>query len=213
MNRPFALVFTALALAVAPIGAPAGAQVGKPLGMLDPNIATEQELAALPHLNVALAKALIAKRPFANMLAVDSTLASLTREQRTELYRRLFLHINLNATTREEILLIPGSGNRVVREFQEYAPYASLAVFHREMRKYWDEAEVARLESYVFVPLDPNTASDEDILTIPGVGARMLREFKEYRPWRTVEQFRREIGKYVDANEVSRLLRYVRIGG
>lgn len=208
MQRIVAVAGLALALAV---GA-ADAQVGKPLGMLDPNLATEQELAALPHLNATLAKAVIAKRPFANMLAVDSTLSSLTREQKTELYRKLFLHINLNATTREEILLIPGSGPRVVREFQEYAPYASLAVFHREMRKYWDEAEVARLESHVFVPLDPNTASDEDILTIPGVGARMLREFKEYRPWRTVEQFRREIGKYVNAAEVNRLLRYVKIG-
>ena len=50
-----------------------------------------------------------------------------------------------------------------------------------------------------------------DILTIPGLGARMLREFKEYRPYKAIEQFRREIGKYVDAKEVARLERYVTI--
>jgi hypothetical protein len=37
----------------------------------------------------------------------------------------------------------------------------------------------------------------------------MLREFKEYRPWRTKEQFDREIGKYVDAKETARLWRFM----
>ena len=37
----------------------------------------------------------------------------------------------------------------------------------------------------------------------------MLREFKEYRPWKTAAQFEKEIGKYVDAKEVKRLWRYV----
>jgi hypothetical protein len=39
----------------------------------------------------------------------------------------------------------------------------------------------------------------------------MLREFKEYRPYRSIEQFRREIGKYVNENEVARFERYVTI--
>ena len=39
----------------------------------------------------------------------------------------------------------------------------------------------------------------------------MLREFKEYRPYSRIEQFRREIGKYVDDDEVARLERYVEI--
>jgi hypothetical protein len=37
----------------------------------------------------------------------------------------------------------------------------------------------------------------------------MVREFKEYRPWKTKGQFEKEIGKYVDAKEVARLWRYV----
>jgi hypothetical protein len=37
----------------------------------------------------------------------------------------------------------------------------------------------------------------------------MLREFKEYRPYKNIEQFRKEIGKYVNAKEVARLERYV----
>ena len=59
------------------------------------------------------------------------------------------------------------------------------------------------------VPVNINTASDAEILRIPGVGPRMLREFKEYRPWTSTEQFRREIGKYVDKAEVARLEKYI----
>jgi DNA uptake protein ComE-like DNA-binding protein len=59
------------------------------------------------------------------------------------------------------------------------------------------------------VPVNLNTGSDEDILSIPGAGKRMLREFKEYRPYTNIEQFRKEIGKYVDKKEVARLERYV----
>ena len=51
--------------------------------------------------------------------------------------------------------------------------------FRREIGKYVKEDEVARLEQYVLVPIDLNSASDEDILSIPGLGRRMLREIHE----------------------------------
>ena len=59
------------------------------------------------------------------------------------------------------------------------------------------------------VPININTATDAEILRIPGVGPRMLREFKEYRPYTSIDQFRREIGKYVDKAEVARLEKYI----
>jgi DNA uptake protein ComE-like DNA-binding protein len=121
----------------------------------------------------------------------------------------MFVQINLNTATREEILMIPGVGKRLLHEFEEYRPYKTLAQFRKEIGKYVDQKEVARLEQYVFVPINLNSASDADILTIPGVGKRMLHEFKEYRPYRNIEQFRKEIGKYVDKKEVARLERYV----
>ncbi|HEX7090584.1 MAG TPA: hypothetical protein VF192_10660 [Longimicrobiales bacterium] len=193
--------------------APAGAQVGKG-DLLEANLATKEQLLALPGVDEALADAIIEGRPYANMLEVDRVIAArLDEAQRTELYKRFFLPINLNTATAEEILLIPGVGPRMRHEFEEYRPYAGLAEFHREIGKYVDDDELARLEQYVFVPIDLNTASDEDILSIPGLGRRMLHEFKEYRPYRAIEQFHREIGKYVDDVEVARLERYVVIGG
>jgi DNA uptake protein ComE-like DNA-binding protein len=134
---------------------------------------------------------------------------SLSREQRSGVYRRLFVQINLNTAADAEILLIPGIGDRLLGEFKEYRPYKALAQFRREIGKYVDDREVGRLEQYVFVPINLNTATDADILSIPGVGQRMLTEFKEYRPYKAIQQFRREIGKYVDDREVARLERYV----
>ena len=189
---------------------PASAQVGKPVTIVDANAATEQQLAAIPQLTPALVKGIMGRRPFASITELDALLGqTLSAEQRTAVYSRLFVHLNLNTATREQILLIPNAGNRMVREFLEYRPYKALAQFHREIDKYVDDTELARLEQYVFVPIDLNTATDADIQTIPGIGARMLREFKEYRPYKAMAQFRREMGKYVDDKEVARMERYV----
>ena len=198
----------ALALAATAVVSPA-AQVGK--GLLDANTAAEKDLLGVPHMNAALVKAMIGKRPFGSQGEFNTFLSSqgLTPEQLKEVYGKTFVHLNLNTATPEEIMMIPNMGKRMVGEFVEYRPYDGLARFRREIGKYVDQKEVARLEQYVFVPLDLNTASDQDILTIPGLGQRMLHEFKEYRPYKSMEQFRREIGKYVDKNEVARLERYV----
>ena len=188
------------------------AQVGRSVGVRDANTVPEAEIATMPNMTADLAKALVAARPFANATALEAHLATkLSAEQRAALYARLFVHVDLNSAAREEIALIPGMGPRMIREFLEYRPYKDMAVFRREIGKYVSTEEVARLEQYTFVPMDINTASDDDLMTIPGLGPRMLREFKEYRPYRNVEQFRREIGKYVDAKEVARLERYIAI--
>ena len=203
----------ALPLAFAMLyGGSAHAQVGRNQGVLNPNTATEAEMSALPHMGATKAASMLEGRPFRNMLEVHARVGeSLTEEQQDEVYSRLFLPLNLNETTEEEILLVPGVKARMAHEFEEYRPYAGLPVFRREIGKYVDDDEVARLEQFVFVPIDLNTASDEYILSIPNLGNRMLHEFKEYRPYRRIEQFRREIGKYVDDDEVARLERYVTI--
>jgi DNA uptake protein ComE-like DNA-binding protein len=198
----FALSFTLPHIAIG--------QVGNSAGLVNPDLASEKELLALPHMNAALVKSVIEQRPYMNMASLQALLAkALSKDQLTELYGKMFVQLNLNSASEEEILLIPGLGKRMLHEFQEYRPYKTIAQFRKEIGKYVDQKEVARLEQYVFVSIPLNTASDDDILTIPGLGKRMLREFKEYRPYKNMEQFRKEIGKYVDKKEVARLEKYV----
>ena len=185
-------------------------QVGKNIDVLNPNLAGEKELAGIPHVNAELAKTIIENRPYLNMTDFNTLLAkTLKEEQLNEVFVKLFVPINLNIASDEEILMVPGVGRRMHHEFDEYRPYVSLKQFQREIGKYVDDEELARLEQYVFVPVNLNDASDEDILSIPGLGSRMLHEFKEYRPYKSIEQFRREIGKYVDDKELARLERFV----
>ena len=108
-------------------------QVGKPVTIVDANAVKEADLAKLPHMTPALAKQVIAKRPFKTVLDLDAVLSSLSKEQRAELYVKLFVPINLNTAADAEILLIPMVGNRMLREFKEYRPYTALAQFHREI--------------------------------------------------------------------------------
>ena len=190
---------------------PAAAQVGKSLGVVDANTVAEADLAKMPGMTPAIAKAVVAARPFDTVVAFNAFLLGqkLTQEQANELYKSAFIHINLNTATGEEILLVPGAGKRMAREFAEYRPWKSYAQFDKEIGKYVDAKEVARLAQYTFIPVNINTATDEDVFSIPGAGKRMVREFKEYRPWKTQAQFEKEIGKYGDAKEVKRLWRYV----
>lgn len=57
--------------------------------------------------------------------------------------------------------------------------------------------------------LNLNTATREQFLTVPNVGDRVVREFFEYRPYTSILQFRREIGKYVSADQVAAYEQYV----
>jgi DNA uptake protein ComE-like DNA-binding protein len=59
------------------------------------------------------------------------------------------------------------------------------------------------------VKLNLNTATGEEFRTIPDVGDRMVREFEEYRPYVSILQFRKEIGKYVDEAQVAAYEEYV----
>jgi DNA uptake protein ComE-like DNA-binding protein len=189
--------------------APAAAQVGP--GLQDLNAIPEAALTGLPNMTPAIAKALIAARPFPTIVEANTFLLGqkLTQEQINAIYERAFVHLNLNTATAPEILLVPRIARRMTREFEEYRPWVNFAQFDREIGKYVDAAEVARLKQYVFIPLNLNTATDDQFKTIPQLGPSMLREFKEYRPWKTKAQFEREIGKYVDAKEVARLWRFM----
>jgi DNA uptake protein ComE-like DNA-binding protein len=146
------LAVVAIAAGAAPPLLAQGAS-GATTTLVNPNTASAAELAKLPHMNAAIAKAVVGKRPFANMTDLDAFLTGqkLTREQLTELYGRMFIPLDLNRAADAEILLIPNLGRRMLNEFKEYRPYKAIEQFRREIGKYVSKEEVARLERYVVV--------------------------------------------------------------
>ena len=79
--------------------------------------------------------------------------------------------LNLNTLTGDELTAaIPGFPNRMIREFLEYRPYASIQQFRREIGKYVGDAQVAEYEKYVYVPISLNDSDSETLQQIPGLG-------------------------------------------
>jgi len=192
------------------IAAPS-AQVGQ--GLQDLNAIPEATLAALPNMTPAIASAVVAARPFNNIVEANTFLLGqkLTQEQISAIYERAFVHLNLNTATAAEILLVPRIASRMTREFEEYRIWVNFAQFDSEIGKYVDDAEVARLKQYVFIPMDLNTATDDQFRTIPQLPGNMIREFNEYKPWKAKAQVAREISKYVGDKETARLWRFLTI--
>ena len=182
-------------------------EVEKPalLGVLNANLATESDLVDLG-LSEEVVQQLLAARPFLSMVDFNSIIES---ENTEELFKKIFVPFNLNTTEEKDFKMIPGVGDKMAHEFEEYRPYTSILQFKREIGKYVDEQEVARYLDYVFVPVELNTSSEDDIKALPGIGKKMTHEFLEYRPYKNLAQFRKEIGKYVDDKELSRLERFV----
>jgi DNA uptake protein ComE-like DNA-binding protein len=145
----------ATAAAPAPIGATTTAATGGEVqtsALTDPNSATREDLVAAG-LDSASANAVIAGRPYADMVAVDKVLTArnLSADQKKAVYAKVWKPIDLNTAKAEEILLIPGVGRRMLHEFEEYRPYKTMDQFRREIGKYVDKTELARLEQYVSV--------------------------------------------------------------
>ena len=173
--------------------------------VLNVNLTNESDLVSFG-LSSDLINDILANQPFLNF---SNFILLLDGNKNEELFRKVFLPLNLNTANESDFHMIPGVGKKMAHEFVEYRPYSSIEEFKREIGKYVDDSEVFRYLNYVFVPVELNTSKESDIKNLPGVGNKMAHEFIEYRPYKNITHFRREIGKYVDEKELNRLERLV----
>lgn len=194
----------------------ARAQLGKQQGLVEPNVAADSTIAALPALNAGIAAALKAARPILSVVDLDGLLAGkgVGKPQRTTLYGKMFVHVDLNRGSDAELMLIPGMDARKLAAVKSGRPYKTFASFTDAVTKASNGAEATRIEQYVFIPIELNTWTPDIMDSFAGIGVgtrQWKREFEEYRPWTSMEQFEREIGKYLRnrPTELKRLERYV----
>ncbi len=117
--------------------------------------------------------------------------------------------LNANTAAAEEIAGLPHMDEILAEVIIVNRPFVTISELHDLLTADLDDSQLEELYARLFVPINLNEAKRSDILLIPGVGGRMAHEFEEYRPYSNIEQFRREIGKYVDETEVARLEQYV----
>ena len=120
------------------------------------------------------------------------------------------VRININTASEEQLLTIPGVGTKIADELMEYRPFTTKEQFETELGKYLDAEALAALESHITLGLaNMNTSSEEELLTVPGVGEKVLDEILEYRPYTVLTQFEKELGKYFDEQTIADLEFYI----
>jgi DNA uptake protein ComE-like DNA-binding protein len=117
--------------------------------------------------------------------------------------------VDPNMAAESDLQQLPHMTPAIVKGMVEHRPYKTVV----DLNKFLLEQKLTpdqNKEFYrkAFVPINLNTGTKEELLLIPGVGTRMSAEFEEYRPWKTWNQFDKEIGKYVGQPETDRLKQY-----
>lgn len=128
--------------------------------------------------------------------------------QQTQQTPAVVFPINLNTASDAEILAVPGTGPRFLREFKEYRPYVNIEQFERELGKYVDQAQVKAWEQYVFVPTNPNTATLYQLMALKGVDKAMADDIIAGRPYKDWAALKAALLKKYDAKTVDALQRY-----
>src|SRR5262245_60928571 len=110
----------------------------------------------LPNMSAAAVEALKGARPLLSIVTVDSILETkgVTKPQRSDLYGRMFVHVDLNRAPDAELLLIPGVDANKARMIKAGRPWTSFETFRTEFGKVTSPAEAARVEQYVFIPIE-----------------------------------------------------------
>src|ERR1044072_1766613 len=112
--------------------------------------------------------------------------------------------IEPNVGDEKELAKLPPLNPELVKGIVERRPFANMLELHKFLSASLDSKQLNELYSKMFIQMNLNTAPRAEIMLIPGMGNRMVREFLEYRPYTAMAQFRKEIGKYVDEKEVAR---------
>ena len=151
MKSIYALAAATCIVAFVASSAPARAQVGS--GLSDLNQVPESQLATMPGMTPAIAKAFVDARPFQTIVEAHTFLTGqkVPAEQLTALYEKAFVHLNLNTATGPEILLVPRISKRMTREFDEYRPWVTMAQFDKEIGKYVGAKETGRLWRFMVI--------------------------------------------------------------
>jgi len=90
-------------------------------------------------------------------------------------------------------------------------PFVSMSALHAVIGEGKDPEAIKALYSVVFIKVGLNTGSEDDYKLIPSslTPRHLAHEFDEYRPYASMDDFAREMSKYVSAAEVENLKRYV----
>ena len=102
--------------------------------------------------------------------------------------------LDLNTVPEAQLSALPHLTPAIVKEILAKRPFGTIVEFNTFVTGQGLTApQTAELYEKAFIHVNLNTGTPEEILLIPRAGKRMVREFAEYRPWKTWAQFDKEI--------------------
>jgi DNA uptake protein ComE-like DNA-binding protein len=121
--------------------------------------------------------------------------------------------IDPNTASAVVIAAIPGISAELAQQVISARPYTTPSELNAVLKDVVSDSELKVIYAAMFVKVDLNTGSNADYQLIPTTLSpkKLAHEFEEYRPYSSIEQFGREMSKYVSAEEVAFLQRYVAI--
>ena len=113
--------------------------------LLNPNLASAEEMRAAG-IAPGVTDAVVANRPFADGVEFARFAQQAGAEDALDV---AFIPLPLNSTAEADFMLIPGIGEKMAHEIEEYRPYTSMEQFDFEIGKYVGVEELARIRRYV----------------------------------------------------------------
>jgi len=119
--------------------------------------------------------------------------------------------VNPNKASIDDLAAIPGMNPAAAAAVINGRPFKTQSKMDAAIGEALDDEGRKSVYARVFIKVGLNKGAEEDYKLIPSTmsAEKLAREFEEYRPYESIEQFSREMSKYVSDEEVAYLARFV----
>ena len=121
--------------------------------------------------------------------------------------------IDPNTASEASLAAVPGMSEAAVAAILGARPFSTPSEMDAAIGDALDDDGRKMVYALVFVKVDLNNGAEEDYKLIPSTMSpgKLAHEFEEYRPYDSMQQFSREMSKYVSDAEVAYLERFVTV--
>ena len=190
--------------------------VTQPFTLFNLNTATADDFLTIPDMTQRMTHEFDEYRPYVSIGQFRKEIGKYVDEAQVAAYEQyVYVPVQPNDADADTLQQIPGVTPEIADALIAGRPYADVDAFVEALTSALTPEQAAYganfVEGYVkpFTLFNLNTATADDFLTIPDMTQRMTHEFDEYRPYVSIGQFRKEIGKYVDEAQVAAYEQYV----
>ncbi|MGI9200883.1 MAG: hypothetical protein ACR2QL_07480 [Woeseiaceae bacterium] len=119
--------------------------------------------------------------------------------------------VDPNKASIDDLAAIPGMNPAAAAAVINGRPFKTQSKMDAAIGDALDDEGRKSVYARVFIKVGLNKGAEEDYKLIPSTmsAGKLAHEFEEYRPYESLEQFSREMSKYVSDEEVAYLVRFV----